>query len=154
LTFIGPLAGIASGLTIPIMFVSQGFIHPLVSSTVLWGIVGAIGGLCGYASREPKARSTRVSRSRFEDALVRACAGALCAGGVWAAVVFNTTFLPDDLSKAAVEYMIFYGVFGTGYGLLVGLVTGLLRRRGQPVTTALALGFGGAVFGALGGSLS
>jgi hypothetical protein len=148
------LAGTASGLTIPTLFVCSKSLHPLVSSTLLWVIAGALAGLCGYAQCEQETRSAPRPQFRLHTALLWALAGAACAGGAWAVVVFDATFLPDDLPNAAVRYMLIHGGLGAGYGLVVGLVVGFLRGKEKPVTTGLVLGFGSAFFGALGGSLS
>jgi hypothetical protein len=142
------------------MLVESRWLHPLVSSSLLWVIVGAITGLCGYAARDQrKAAPGRESRLSFLMAILWASSGAVCAGGAWAASLGAGWFwLVAHFSPRAFEGAALiatgYATLGAVYGLLVGGIVGFVRGKGERLATALVLGSGGAFFGALGGGLS
>jgi hypothetical protein len=153
LALVGILTGsIGSGLSVATALVCDRWVHPLVSSSFVWAFVGLHVGLCGYVS-------TTTPRFRLHAAVLWAFTGAACAGGIWAGVLlaartlFDTSVVPNSPSDTVVGTIIL-AVLGAAYGLPTGVVMGFLRGGSRRIESALALGFGGLLFGALGGGLS
>jgi MFS family permease len=151
------LGGAFAGLTLPAIYFSLTWLHPLASSSLLWAAGGALAGLCGFATGD---HATRRPRFSLFMALGWGFATAACAGGGWAAVLviarmwFGVSFTSNKLADGAGWLAIFSGALGEGYGLFVGGFVGFLRGREQRFASAVGLGFAGGVFGALGGVLS
>jgi hypothetical protein len=153
---IGLLCGLCgAGLTVPVMSACEPWLHPLVSSSILWAIVGASGGLFGCAWSIP---STDANRSPGLRAVRWGSIAGPWAGAVWGGTLlaayplFRLSFTPDDLTSLTDWAICGLPILGAGYGLFAGAVVGAFHIRARQ--RFLLLASGGGLFGILAGGLS
>ncbi len=141
--FCGSVGG---GLIVPVALACESWLHPLLSSSLLWALVAALAGF--FASCGPL---------RSGLAFGWALAGAVCAGGVWAVAIsvlsaLLDVTLPRPDRDELPEILLTRTALGAACGLLAGVAVSVGRRRGGSNAAVLVLG--GTAHGILAGGLS
>ena len=173
LSLAGAICGsFGGGLTVPTIDLCNRWLHPLVSSALVWAFVGSGAGLIGFywsrwavagaeiAGRDGAAEAGEdAQRGTLGGAAGWAFTSGLCTGVVWAAalglarLLFGASFLSERLEKSDPALSVEFVMLGAVYGVLVGGSAGFLRRSERP-TLPTVLGIVGGFFGALAGAMS
>ena len=150
--------GALMGASVPLTVVAtHGLLHPLLGTSLAMAGIGAVTGLCGPFAAMPATPDDALTESR--PGALMALGWALAAGFgtalAWAAtwLMVPTVFdLTEPFAWLTLDNLPMFGAMAAGYGCVSGALVGLCRRSGKRGETALILGIGGAVFGALMGS--